>query len=297
MYKLKYVNYNDLEVELSYENNIAISRTIGLTGNTVNYSENQSFNHVGTAIDRFAANSKEIEINGEILGDTMLLKQQLTRTISPLVRGRLYFNDIFFIEVIPVKTPTIEQFYDNAKFSIVLKAAYPFWRYKEMTTVGLGYVLPRFRFPVNYAEPHRFGEKLVTRIHNVYVNGDITSDLNFTFRSRGYVENPVITNVYTQKFIKLNTTMLTNDIIRVYRDSSRLLRVELTRNNIISDAFNVLDEDSKLLYADPGDNFLELQADEGENLVLVNIEIYDTYLGVWDGIQRIRSGSSTAGIN
>lgn len=283
-----------MEIELSYENNIAISRTIGLTGNNVNFEESQSFNHVGTAIERFATGSKEIEINGEILGDSILLKQQITRTVTPLKRGRLYFNDVFFLEVIPVKTPVVEQYRDNAKFSIVLKAAYPFWRFRELTSVGLGYVMPRFKFPVNYSEPHRFGESIITGIHNVFINGDITSDLNFTFRARGYVKNPVITNVYTQEFIKLNTEMQTNDVIRVYRDSSRLLKVELTRNDVTSDYFSVLDEGSRLFSAEPGDNFLELAATDGNKLVLVTIELYDTYLGVWDGLQRIQQGISAA---
>lgn len=294
MYKLKYVNYDDLETELSFENNIAISRTIGLTGNAVSYEESQSFNHIGTAIERFSTKSKEIEISGEILGDTLLMKRQITRTISPLKRGRLYFNDVFFLEVIPVSTPTIEQYLENAKFTIVLKAAYPFWRFREMTTVGLGLVLPRFKFPVDYSKSHRFGEKIESGIHNVFVNGDIISDINYTFVARGFVKNPVITDVYTQKFIKLNTEMEQNDVIRVHRDSSRLLRIELTRDNKTTDIFGVLDEGSRLFFASPGDNYLELKSEDGNNLIIVNIEVYDTYLGVWDGIQRIQQGVSKA---
>lgn len=288
MYELKYINDNDMTFDFSPKNNIAISRTIGLTGNNTSFEENQSFNSVGTAIETVGTQSKEIEINGEILGDSLFLKKQMTQTISPLNRGRLYFNDLFFIDVIPVKTPVLEQYKNFAKFSIVLKAPYPFWRYREYTKVGLGYVIPRFRFPVNYSKPHRFGEVVVTKIQNVFVNGDIDSDINFTFESRGYVLNPKITNVYTQEFIKLNIEINENDIIKVYRDSSRLLRVELIQGTKTKDVFYSLDENSRLFKVEAGNNFLELSADKGENLLTITLEIYDVYLGVWDGLQRIQ---------
>lgn len=297
MYSLKYINSDGLEIDLNYNNDIAISRTIGLTGNINNYNESQAFNHVGTAIERFSTASKEIEINGEIIGNTLNKKQQITRAITPLKRGTLYFNDIFFIDVVPVKSPTFEQFRYNAKFSIVLKAPYPFWRYKDVTTLGLGYFLPRFKFPVNYAVPHRFGEKIETNIYRVNVNGDIASDINYTFMADGYVKNPKVINVETGEFIRLNIDLLIGDEIRVYRDLSRLLRVELIREELTTDVFYALDEESRLFTVDAGENILELKADEGINAFLVKIEIYDTYLGVYDGLQRLQPENTTTFID
>lgn len=50
---------------------------------------------------------------------------------------------------------------------------------------------------------------------NVYNSGDVKSGIRIEFRAIGAVTNPVLLNVDTREFIKLNISLVAGDVLTV----------------------------------------------------------------------------------
>ena len=96
----------------------------------------------------------------------------MRRVLNPLASARLVFESQE-IRVVVSQSPTFSPIRDNGRFALQFFAPYPFFRSTQASTVAIGSVKPMFRFPVNYATPHKFGETGDEKYVNVRNDGDV----------------------------------------------------------------------------------------------------------------------------
>lgn len=113
---------------------------------------------------------------------------------------------------------------------------------------------------------------------NVYNSGDVKSGIRIEFRAIGAVTNPVLLNVDTREFIKLNISLVAGDVLTVSTGYGEKA-VKLNRGGVITDAFRYLDVDSSYLQIAVGDNLFRYSADANAENLEVSIYHNNLYLG------------------
>lgn len=116
-------------------------------------------------------------------------------------------------------------------------------------------------------------------IVNVYNSGDVKSGIRIEFRAIGAVTNPVLLNVDTREFIKLNISLVAGDVLTASTGYGEKA-VKLNRGGTITDAFRYLDVDSSYLQIAVGDNLFRYSADANAENLEVSIYHNNLYLGV-----------------
>ena len=123
------------------------------------------------------------------------------------------------------------------------------------------------------------GNRQPSLIVNVYNSGDVKSGIRIEFRAIGAVTNPVLLNVDTREFIKLNISLVAGDVLTVSTGYGEKA-VKLNRGGTITDAFRYLDVDSSYLQIAVGDNLFRYSADANAENLEVSIYHNNLYLGV-----------------
>ena len=112
-------------------------------------------------------------------------------------------------------------------FKMQFYAPFPFFSAFTESSYLLGGITKCFRFPVNYSKPHRFGSRGTEKYVNVLNSGDVRVPYKLTLRSEGVSTNPIITNLATFSFIKINGVINIGEYITIYRDRNNVLRSRL----------------------------------------------------------------------
>lgn len=282
MYYAKFINSKGDTFNFGYRHG-NIFDIDGLTGHDMNIAFSQGFNQIGETVEGVSIGGHIFEIKGRILGEATAQKRKMLSVFAPFESGKLIFEDKYFLECVVYKTPIIAVQKESPRFELVLTAPYPFWQKMTSENFIVGNYLPKFKFPVNYSEPHIFGIKDNSAFINVYNDGQIDAYYRLEFQTQSKTVNPSIINVNTQEFLKLNTTINQGEKFTVYRNGGRLL-VEKESNGIVTDAFSVLDEDSDLMSIRVGDNIIRNSADEGEDQLITTIIFNSAVVGVYEGI-------------
>lgn len=138
-----------------------------------------------------------------------------------------------------------------------------------------------FEFPLEIPEGVgiEMGYKSMDLIKNVFNEGDNEIGMIIEFKATTTVVTPSLINVNTYEQLQLNTTMQSGDVIRVNTNVGQK-SVELTRNNIIIDAFNTVDLLSTFLQLEPGDNLFRYNANEGLEGLEVRMYFTSKFVGV-----------------
>ena len=139
-----------------------------------------------------------------------------------------------------------------------------------------------FSFPVNYATPHKFGERGTEKYTNVYNNGDIAVPFAVYMETFGTSVNPSIVNLDTQEYLKLNGTMNVGDVANIYRDSNNILRAELSAGGEVVDILSWVDDGSTLFQLNPGDNIIAFDDDGGGNSLTVKFSFSPAVVAVYE---------------
>ena len=265
------------------DSDFLIATVSGVTGYTTNLSTSQGYEQIGNSVDGSSVSGQSININGFVLGIKPEAKQLLLSIFAPQTRGRLYWEDKRWIDVYVKSSPTITQ-EKNSRFNMSLFAPYPYWRSVKQTVKTLGVVTKLFRFPVNYAEPHKFGEVNTTGAVNCYNEGNAATAFIMKLKAPVEVTNPVIANVHSGKELRINGTLIAGDLLTFYREVGAV-RLELTRDNVTTNVLDMLDDTSELFQLEIGDNVLRGSADLNAASMQVTLLYYDAWAGVLtDGI-------------
>lgn len=236
-------------------------------GVSVDIGTSQGFAQIGETVENQKISGRPINVNGVIYQSIDESKKRMRRVFAPFASGRLIFEGKYYIYVYVKNTPTFSPVKGNGKFSMQLYAPYPFFRSLDEKSVSIGAIVPSFSFPVNYSEDHIFGLKQSEKYKNVFNAGDVVVPFKVSMVASGTSENPVVTNLQTMNFLKLNGTLNIGDSVVIYRDDQGLLRAELESDGELKDIISWIDEESSLFDLSVGDNLISVTDNQGgENL-------------------------------
>jgi len=260
--------------------------------------------HGNTQIgNRIAA--RDIEIIGHINErDRELihrLRRRLNRIINPEFAGLLIYEfgdirrviDCSIQESSPdVTAPVLSQ------FILQIFCSNPFWREDTEARQDIATWIGGFEFPIDRADDDlpqgleipqdpenptqaiwQIGWREPSLIVNVFNGGDVMAGMRIDFRALGRLVNPMLLNVVTGQFIRLNITMQAGDVISV-NTSWGEKSVTLRRGGVETDAFRFLDPDSRYLQLVVGDNIFRYDADVNMYSLDVTIHHNNLFLGV-----------------
>ena len=251
-------------------------------GVSVDVGTSQGFSQVGETVESMTVGGRSITVHGAIFGNIQSRKKMMRKTFAPFVWGKLIFESKYYIRVCVKDTPTFSPIKNDGRFTMLLYAPFPFFYSVDDAHFNIGEIVPMFSFPVNYATPHKFGERGVEKYTNVYNGGDIAVPFNVYIETFGTSENPVIVNLDTQEYLKLNGTLTAGDVANIYRDSNNILRVELSSGGELVDILSWVDDGSSLFQLNPGDNIIAFDDDDGGNSLTVKFSFSPAVVAVYE---------------
>lgn len=241
--------------------------------------------YVGTRIE-----PRDITIKGKIKDEDretqLRLRRDMVKILNPELDGTLYYTYGTFTRKIGARvdgSPTFSRSSLSQEFQIDFSCLSPFWEQERESLEYIASWHGSWEFPCEIvqsdAESMIFGYRDESVIVDVYNRGDISTGMRVVFRALDEVVNPVLLNVDTQEYIKINKTMAQGDVITVNTIYGQK-GVTLTSGGAESNAYRYLDVDSTFLQLEIGDNMLRYDATSGSGNLDVTIYYSPLYLGV-----------------
>lgn len=260
--------------EVVFENENGKLFTFGPNGNNwfgmdigngmeVTLGKSQGFAQIGETVETQSIGGRPINVTGKFYGDIVKGKNSLRNVCTPLASGRLIFQGTHYIRVYVKAAPSFSAVKNNGLFKLQFYAPRPFFSAFSESYFAIGGTSGGFRFPVNYGKPHHFGKRSTEKYVNVINTGDVRIPYRLVLRSEGVSTNPILTNIQTFAYIKINGTINIGQYVTVYRDENNVLRAELTSGNTVTDVITWIDDESSLFELEPGDNLISASDDEG----------------------------------
>ncbi|SET02509.1 Phage tail protein [Salinibacillus kushneri] len=160
------------------------------------------------------------------------------------------------------------------QFMITWKCPDPYWKDPQEVSRALSAYQGKFSFPFN------FPIELGVSGDSTTLTNDGDTDAPITIDIQGPVTNPEVRNLTTNKFIKLNRTLSSDEVLHIDTNAQNK-RVEIYRNgSVIEKAWGYLDDDSDFWSLLPGDNEVEYIADSGVANAIVAVGWQSRYVGI-----------------
>ena len=167
------------------------------------------------------------------------------------------------------------------KFLIQGYCAYPLFTDESEHVVSVASTEGLFKFPLIIPEGEgiMMGIRQPTLIAEVKNNGDLPVGYTIEFQAFGTVVNPILTDIGSQQFIKINKTLTNGEIVTVdTREGYRMIHGILDGKE--TNYFKYRSYDSGWLSLQPGTNYLRYNADSGVSALEVYIRYSPGYLEV-----------------
>lgn len=251
-------------------------------GVSVDIGTSQGFSQVGETVESMTVGGRTITVHGTIFGNVQSRKKIMRKVFAPFVWGKLTFEGKHYIRVCVKDSPSFSPIRDDGRFTMLLYAPFPFFYSVDDAHYNIGEIMPMFSFPVNYATPHKFGERGTEKYTNVYNNGDIAAPFNVYMETFGTSANPLIVNLDTHEYLKLNGTLTAGDAANIYRDSNNILRAELSTDGELVDILSWVDDGSTLFQLNPGDNIISFDDDGGGSSLTVKFSFSPAVVAVYE---------------
>ena len=291
--KLTYTNERGESIELSTESvyHCNVSKDVdGIAGVTnVVYSTNSMGQHGDTYVGQ-RIEARDIDIVGHIntrdKQQAYELRRQLLKVFNPELRGTLTYELGGFKRVINCRLhgePKLPRKEVLIEFTIPLDCLNPFWREEDEQKEDIASWVAAWEFPCEIEQDNQqsmiFGYRAESVIVDCYNEGDVSTGMRIRFTALGTITNPILLNVDTNEFIKLNVTMQTGDVIEVNTKYGSK-GATLIRDGQKTDYFRYVDVDSTFMQLAIGDNNFRYDAESGVNSMEVSIFYNKEYLGV-----------------
>lgn len=233
-------------------------------GVPVNLGTSQGFSQVGETVETMAVNGRPIAVTGVLFRDIDNQKKVMRKVFAPFVAGKLTFEDGHYTRVFVQDPPSFSSVKNDGRFTMQLFAPFPYFYGQNEERAQIGGIVPMFKFPINYAEPHTFGKMSEGRFSTIYNDSDVKVPYGFQIVVNGTSTNPTVTNLLTFEFLKINGTFKSGDVINVYRDDNNVLVATVTDGDgNVSDIISMIDDESTLYELAVGDNLISVNDDEG----------------------------------
>ena len=272
----RYVNENGDSITFEYANGYLINKPSGIDTVSVNLSQAQGINQVGSTVESKTVQPRPVTISGIIVGsDQDIRKEKLMSVVRPDLSGKLYADD-YYLNVHVTATPTIEPRKKFAHFQFSINAPYPYWQKDNSVSQALAGIEKQFKFPWNISKPYRFGQLMLTQFMNIHNGGQLPVPFTATFFAKNEVVNPQITHANTGEVLIVNKTMIAGERVVVEITHDRTYVTSSVDGNIRG----ALDLDSTLFRLGVGDNVLKPEADSGRDQLEVQINFAVEIVGV-----------------
>lgn len=281
MYKVIFEADNGQKYVFGADGETVFDMDLG-NGVSVDIGTSQGSSQVGETVESMTVGGRQINVRGYIFRNVQSRKKMMRKVFAPFVCGKLIFDGKHYIRVCVKDTPTFSPVRDDGRFTMLLYAPFPFFYSVDGSHYNIGEILPAFSFPVNYAIPHKFGERGTEKYTNVYNSGDIAVPFNVYMETFGTSVNPLIVNINTKEYLKLNGTLTAGDVANIYRDSNNILRVELSTDGELVDILSWVDDGSSLFQLNPGDNIIAFDDDGGGSSLTVKFTFSPAVVAVYE---------------
>lgn len=281
MYNVVFENDNGSKYYFGVNGTTVFDMDLG-SGVPVNIGTSQGFSQIGETMQSRNVSGRAISVNGTVYGNVQELKKSMRNVISPFSCGRLVFERQYYIRVCVKSAPTFSSVKNDGRFTMQFYAPYPFFKSVNEKNIEIGSIKPLFSFPVNYAIPHKFGEKGEARYKSIYNESDVNVPFSAHISSNGTSANPTIANLKTFKILKINGTLNAGDFIDIYRNDDNVLQAILTSNGVSSDVISWIDESSDLFELDVGDNLISATDDDGGASLTAKITYNPVVVAVYE---------------
>ena len=266
--KLVYTNERGESIEFGnysvYHCNISkdVDGIVGVTNEI--YSTNSMGQHGDTYVG-VRIEGRDIDIVGHINTRDKLqgyeLRRKLIKVFNPELEGILSYEYGSFKRVIACRVhgkPVIKRKSVLQEFSIPLDCLNPFWREEQEEKEDIASWVSAWEFPCEIEKDNQesmiFGYRAESVIVNCYNEGDVSTGMRIRFTAMGTVKKPILLNVDTGEFIKINTTMYTGDAIEVNTEYGKK-NIMLIREKKKTNYFRYIDVDSTFMQLAIGDNY------------------------------------------
>lgn len=281
MYHGKYVSESGLEFLLGMSGNNVFDIE-GLSGIAVKLGTSQGFGQIGESVETQSVGGKTLTVSGVLYGNISAGKQNLRKVFSTFSKGKLYFQDRYVLPVYVKHAPEFSPLKDRGEFTLQLYAPFPFFRESTERVFYIGGIVPMFSFPINYATPHKFGEKSPARYVNIINEGDIKVPFKAVLTTEIESNNITLTNLQTGQKLAVNGTLSAGERLELYRDDDGVFKAELTKGSNTEDILYRVDETSTLFDLNVGDNLIMALDDEGGKHLVAQILFQPIAGGVYE---------------
>lgn len=253
-----------------------------LSGLDVSVGTSQGFNQVGETVTGMSVKGVKRKISGAIFDkkNDASIARRMQKVFSAFTRGKLIVGDRYCDAVIQKTPEFVREKGGRLTFATQIFCPMPYWLNRKTTSRQLGGYTPAFSFPVNYAEPHRFGVKAASAFVNCVNEGEADVPYTATFTALATAKNVGLIDVHTMDAIKVFETLEVGEKITIGREAGHLIVRKHTTDGLITDIFSKLDEESTLFSLRVGDNVLKATAEEGEEHLVAFIDYSSAFIGV-----------------
>ena len=292
------------EVVFSPDTSFWITEIAGEDGLEINISETQSAGSIGTTHDASSVSSRDLTVNGLIIGDCDAGRRKLNLAVRPFTDAILYKTDSAGVKwyfsgeakstlhteekiaaaAINVnfakKTPYLSRLQALSgrigivPFQFTFHASFPYWRTVETATTVLGGLSSAwFPTPVSTAGSWYISTAKGSVDTDVYNEGNGETEFRIYLKASARCSNPRLYNLSTRTYIQLNKTMTVGESAIISTVSGERGCTYYAEDGTETNAFADLDINSDLeMTLKPGSNILRFTADSGRDNVTATVK-------------------------
>lgn len=243
-------------------------------------------NQIGVYVTGTSLETRSVTIQGWVIAENesmmTIRKTTLNRFFNPQQAVDLFYKDyvLRFLPNTSIRYSTViaENNEVICKFKVEGYCPDPLFSEQVESKVAAASTQAMFHFPLIISETPNppggiiFGLRQPSLIVTVTNNGAVDVGMKIVFRASGTLTNPSLIEVNTQKFFKVNKTMVAGEEITIDTIIGEK-KIEGYLNGITSNYFKYRDLDSEWLQLKVGDNLFRHDADQNVG----NLEVYIYY--------------------
>ena len=243
-------------------------------------------NQIGAYVTGTSLATRSVTIQGWVIAENesmmTIRKTTLNRFFNPQQAVDLFYKDyvLRFLPNTSIRYSTViaENNEVICKFKVEGYCPDPLFSEQVESKVAAASTQAMFHFPLIISETPNppggiiFGLRQPSLIVTVTNNGAVDVGMKIVFRASGTLTNPSLIEVNTQKFFKVNKTMVAGEEITIDTIIGEK-KIEGYLNGITSNYFKYRDLDSEWLQLKVGDNLFRYDADQNVG----NLEVYIYY--------------------
>jgi len=251
----------------------------------------QGYDQDGGEVVNSYVESRELKIKGQVMGKSVyqmrILKDNLSNIFVPnttLKLNHYYGGTNRFMEVRVKKTPKFKftEVSSLESYEVTLQSeSEVYWSDLTESLVQIANMTSGLHFPlVIYKNKGvHFGIKSAILIASVFNYSQIVIGMRIEFIANGTVTNPQLFDVNTRKFIKILCVMEPGEKITIETGKKKSVRKKFAgvEENYLG-KIDIAGGGSSFLTLAPGDNLLRYAADDGEDMLEVNIFYNNLYV-------------------